>query len=75
MAKENSDQDIITGLQALESSLWKTLLEKQPFSLNEISALIQNPQYMVAHHQRVKNSDPIGDDWEDWGDERIKSIL
>jgi hypothetical protein len=67
MAKEISDQDIITGLQALKSSLWKTLLEKQPFSLNNISALIQNPQYMVAHRQRAQNSDPIGDDWQDKG--------
>jgi hypothetical protein len=65
MTEEISDQEIITRLQEVESSLWETLLEKQPFSLNEISALIQNPQYMVAHHQRAQKSDPIGDDWED----------
>jgi hypothetical protein len=48
MAKEISDQDIITGLQALESSLWKTLLENRSFDLDNVSALIRDTRYMAA---------------------------
>jgi hypothetical protein len=59
MAKEISDQDIITGLQALESSLWKTLLENRSFDLDNVSALIRDPQYMAAVGIRGQYIDDI----------------
>ncbi|MFN9961496.1 MAG: hypothetical protein ACK55I_51130, partial [bacterium] len=48
MAEEISDQEIITRLQEVESSLWETLLENRSFDLDNLSALIQDPRYMAA---------------------------
>jgi hypothetical protein len=60
MTEEISDQEIITRLQEVESSLWETLLEKQPFSLGDrLCISIQNPQYRKAVEIRDKYRDCI----------------
>jgi hypothetical protein len=59
MTEGISDREIITRLQEVESSLWETLLEKQPFSLFDIGALIQDPQYMAAVGISRRYSDDI----------------
>ena len=46
-------------LREIESSLWKTLLEKKPFTLDDIAALIKDPQYMAAVGISKQHSDNI----------------
>ena len=48
MTEEISDQEIITRLQEVESSLWETLLENRSFDLYNVSALIRDTRYIAA---------------------------
>ncbi len=69
MTEKISDQEIITRLQEVESSLWGTLLEKQTLNPQDLSELVQDRQYMAAH-QRVTNPDRF-DPEQSWEDEQI----
>ena len=69
MTEGISDQGIIERLREIESSLWETLLENRLFEPQDISELIQNPVYMVAH-QKVTNRDRV-DLEQSWEDEQI----
>jgi len=69
MTEKISDQEIITRLQEVESSLWGTLLEKQTLNPQDLSELVQDPQYRAAY-QRVTNRDRF-DPEQSWEDEQI----
>ena len=69
MTEGISDRGIIERLREIESSLWETLLENRLFEAIDISELIQNPVYMVAH-QKVTNRDRV-DLEQSWEDEQI----
>ncbi len=72
MAESISGQEIIQGLEKIEYSLWKTLLENPRFALDNVSQLTENQAYMAAD-QRVKKTDRF-DPEQSLKDKQITSL-
>ena len=72
MVEDISGQKIIQGLEKIEDSLWKTLLENPRFPLDNVSQLTENQAYMAAD-QRVKKTERF-DSGESLEDKQITSL-